>query len=404
MENIDSDWLDGNRASNLEFPISDSPRAGTTAEPAKRVDEPGGEHALPLLRLSGWKVDKQYDKNNPVCIHYDFRWKISHRENIRARHVCSDTDPDLVLAPSDFWKVNFQARLESLLHDEDKFPGDIYTCEETIIEISIERSRQRGLTKRYKKLEIDWQIVDEHLEGLGDLFSKGRKITFSIEFVYKEITGDSTAKGKKKKKSATQAQKIQRAADAGLWNRVYERYRCRGKHCKQGPHCWPDEQGNHCKLLPGQLEEIVYHIKGNMKEGETEEDVDINIEIPPNILKNILDNSRKRKADSSTDCCHCKVHVSDTIPGKDPADVEGDRQAKLEEYCNWGLTQVESDRWRNALQIANQVAMDQFLELNTILQHPKVVAELMVKNKVQPGIALQFVSNIKKFLREEKKS
>jgi hypothetical protein len=48
--------------------------------------------------------------------------------------------------------------------------------------------------------------------------------------------------------------------------------------------------------------------------------------------------------------------------------------------------------------------MDQFLELNTILQHPEVVAKLMVKNKVQLGIALQFVSNIKKFLREEKKS
>lgn len=409
MENIEFDWLDGNWASNLEFSTSDSPRAGTAAEPAsqaaERVDHPGGEHALPLLRLSGWKVDKQYDKNNPVCIQYDFRWKISQRENIRARHVCSDTDPDLVLAPSDFWKVNFQARLESLLRDEDKFPGDIYTCEETIIEILIERSRQRGLTKRYKKLEINWQIVDKHLEGLGDLFSKGRKITFSIEFVYKEVIGDSTtAKGKKKKKSATEAQKLQRAADAGLWNRVYERYRCRGKHCKQGPHCWPDERGNHYELLPGQLEEIVYHIKGNMEEGEKEEDVDVNIEIPANILKNVLDNSRKRKADSSTDCRHCKVHVSETIPGEDPGDVEGDRQAKLEEYCNWGLTQVESDRWRNALQIANQVAIDQFLELNTILRHPKVVAELMVKNGVRPGIALQFVSNIKKFQREEKKS
>jgi hypothetical protein len=200
------------------------------------------------------------------------------------------------------------------------------------------------------------------------LFSKGRKITFSIEFVYKEVTSDSTtAKGKKKKKSATEAQKIQRAANASLWNGVYKRYRCRGKHCKQGPHYWLDEQGNHCKLLPGQLEEIVCHIKGNMKEGETEEDVDINIEIPPNILKNILDNSCKRKADGSTDCRHCKVHVSETIPSEDLGDVEGDRQAKLEEYCNWGLTQVESDRWRNALQIANQVAIDQFLELNTIL-------------------------------------
>jgi hypothetical protein len=142
MENTDFDWLDGNWASNLEFPIS---RAGTVAEPAsqaaERIDEPGGEHALPLLRLSGWQVDRQYDKNHPICIHYDFRWKISQRENIRARHIYSDIDPDLVLAPSDFWKVNFQARLENLLQDENKFPGDIYTCEETIIEISIEWSR-----------------------------------------------------------------------------------------------------------------------------------------------------------------------------------------------------------------------------------------------------------------------
>jgi len=210
------------------------------------------------------------------------------------------------------------------------------------------------------------------------------------------------AKGKKKKKSATEAQKQQRAANAGLWSRLYKLHRCRAKHCKQGPHCLPDERGNHRKLLPAQLEEIVCHIKANMEEGETEETVKVDIEIPPHILRNILDNSRKRKADSSSDCRHCKVHVSETIPGEDSRDVEGDRQAKLEEYCNWGLTQVDSDRWRNALQTANQVAMDQFLELNTILQHPKVVTDLMVKLKVPPGIALQFVSNIKKFLREEK--
>jgi hypothetical protein len=38
------------------------------------------------------------------------------------------------------------------------------------------------------------------------LFSKKRKIIFSIEFVYKEVTSDSvTAKGKKKKKSAIEA-------------------------------------------------------------------------------------------------------------------------------------------------------------------------------------------------------
>ena len=255
-------------------------------------------------------------------------------------------------------------------------------------------------------MQINWHILDEHLEGLSDLFSKRRKITFSIEFVYKEVTGDSTTvKGKKKKKNATEAQKLQRTADAGLWSRLYELHRCKAKYCKQGPHCLPDERGIHRRLLPAQLEEIVCYIKANMKEGETEGDVDVDIKIPPHILKHILDNSRKRKAeDNSTDCRHCKVHASETIPGEDPGDVEGERQAKLEEYYNWGMAQVESDRWRNALQIANQVVMDQFIGLNTILQYSKVVADLMLKNKVQPGITLQFVSNIKKFLREEKKS
>ena len=48
------------------------------------------------------------------------------------------------------------------------------------------------------------------------MFSKGRKITFSIEFVYKEVTSDSTTAKGKKKKSAMEAQKLQRAADASL--------------------------------------------------------------------------------------------------------------------------------------------------------------------------------------------
>jgi hypothetical protein len=87
MENTDFDWLDGNYALNYgtpEFSTSGSPRA---------------------------------------------------------RHVYLHIDPDLVLALSDFWKVNFWARLKSLLKDEDKFLGDSYTCKETIIEISIKRSR-----------------------------------------------------------------------------------------------------------------------------------------------------------------------------------------------------------------------------------------------------------------------
>jgi hypothetical protein len=77
MENTDFDWLNGNWASNFECLTSDSPRAVTAAEPAsqagERVDQTGGKLALPLLRLSSWEADKQYNKNNPIYIHYDFR-------------------------------------------------------------------------------------------------------------------------------------------------------------------------------------------------------------------------------------------------------------------------------------------------------------------------------------------
>jgi hypothetical protein len=109
----------------------------------------------------------------------------------------------------------------------------------------------------------------------------------------------------------------------------------------------PDEQKDYYKLLPGQLKDIVCHIKRNIKEGKTEENVNINIKILPNILKDVLDNSRKRKADSFIDCRQCKVYVSaygrccDTArrtAGEDREDIERDvdrdRQAKLKEYCN----------------------------------------------------------------------
>jgi hypothetical protein len=150
-----------------------------------------------------------------------------------------------------------------------------------------------------------------------------------------------------------------------------------------------------------------------MEEGEKEKDVDVNIEIPPQILKDVLDDSRKRKAEDSIGCRNCKTRISahgrhhdaadaaDTTL-EDLADVDGDRKDRLEEYCNWTLQQVKSDRWREALQAANQFALDQFLELNSILQHPRVAADLMVKGGVKPGIALQFGSNIRRFQHEGK--
>ncbi len=61
-----------------------------------------------------------------------------------------------------------------------------------------------------------------------------------------------------------------------------------------------------------------------MTEGEIEEDVNVDIKILPYILKNILDNNRKWKADGSTDCRHCKVQVL-YYSIEDPREVDRDR-------------------------------------------------------------------------------
>src|SRR6266536_1941090 len=68
MENTTFDWLDSEYSVNYrtqEVPTSSGPRASpaSSATPAaERADQPSGGHALPLLRLSGWESEKQYDK------------------------------------------------------------------------------------------------------------------------------------------------------------------------------------------------------------------------------------------------------------------------------------------------------------------------------------------------------
>uniref|UniRef100_A0A8H7N150 Uncharacterized protein n=1 Tax=Bionectria ochroleuca TaxID=29856 RepID=A0A8H7N150_BIOOC len=82
-----------------------------------------------------------------------------------------------------------------------------------------------------------------------------------------------------------------------------------------------------------------------MKDGENEDEVEVNIEIPPRIH-----NSHERKADSSIDYCPPKSSC-----GYSPEeDILGDRKDKLDKYCNWTLSQVTSKRWRIGLQAANQ--------------------------------------------------
>ena len=92
MESINIDWLDDDYPfsyETLEFPTAGNGQAVelATNPTTKRPGQPSGDNSLALLRSSGGESNKRYDRSNPQCIHYDFRWKVSQQENIRARHL-----------------------------------------------------------------------------------------------------------------------------------------------------------------------------------------------------------------------------------------------------------------------------------------------------------------------------
>jgi hypothetical protein len=75
MKNTTFDGLNSDHSLNYgtpEIPTSGSLRASPASPAAERADQASGGQALPLLWLSGWESEKQYNKRYPVCIHYDF--------------------------------------------------------------------------------------------------------------------------------------------------------------------------------------------------------------------------------------------------------------------------------------------------------------------------------------------
>ncbi|KAK1991678.1 hypothetical protein LX36DRAFT_734733 [Colletotrichum falcatum] len=80
-----------------------------------------------------------------------------------------------------------------------------------------------------------------------------------------------------------------------------------------------------------------------MKEGENKEEINVNIKIPSKILRDVLNDSKKQKAEDSVDYRGCKVHAlshgrlrdtGGTSFVRDSREVKGNRIDRLKEYCD----------------------------------------------------------------------
>jgi len=69
MENTPFNRLQSDHFLNYGNPVDPTfggPDVLAANPAAEQADQLSGEQALPLLRLSGWDSEKQYDKHNPV--------------------------------------------------------------------------------------------------------------------------------------------------------------------------------------------------------------------------------------------------------------------------------------------------------------------------------------------------
>lgn len=129
---------------------------------------------LNFVPLAEWDDERSYDEKPPTCIRCSIEWRVMYNN----RALIKDTEPQVVLRPSSFWQLLFQANVDELIDRKTQL-GKRWRVDDSTVSVSVIERTKRDLVKRSDEINIDWNMIEEQLLTWGTLFKHGKRLTSS---------------------------------------------------------------------------------------------------------------------------------------------------------------------------------------------------------------------------------